>query len=326
MQHQFRATLASLHAVGFVGGVTAWMGGAAVVFADAGQVWSGEMAGPMPHVLVGAALIGLVLGTPLRPWVLGSRSGVRGVNLIATRATATPRVWLTAHSDSKGQHFSMAGRLVLAAATGVSGILLLALAGLSLAGVPPAGGWWTLAGVVAFLAGAPLTLNGILRDSPGAVDNATGVLTVVAILDRMPTGAAIGVIVPDAEEWGLVGATALTRDHPELFRGSSIINFDGIDDRGWCTVFEHRAGSLGRGVARSLGVLPRRWLPVVVDGVAFARARDLQACVTVMRGDVGTMRIVHTRHDVTHRLTLAGVERVASRVAEALLETTRSDA
>jgi hypothetical protein len=301
------------------------MGGAAVVFgAGLGPAVAGEITGPVSHVLVGAAVLMVVLATPLRRWVLGSMGGgATALTLVANRPATPARVWLTAHSDSKGQYFSMAARIGLAGATAVSALSLLCLAGLSLAGRSPGGeggggAWWTVFGLVALLAGATLSLNGILRDSPGAVDNATGLLTVLATIDRLGPERPVGVIVPDAEEWGLVGAAALVRDHPDLFHGTSVVNFDGIDDRGACVVFEHRSGAISQAVARSLGVRPRRWLPVVVDGVAFNRAAGLDGCITVMRGDAGTMRVVHTARDEASRLSLTGVDLVAGAVAKAL--------
>jgi hypothetical protein len=69
-------------------------------------------------------------------------------------------------------------------------------------------------------------------------------------------------------------------------------------------------------VAAALGARRARRLPVIVDGMVFARAAA--QCVTVRRGGWDTMTVVHTRRDTAERLTLAGVREVAERVARAL--------
>jgi hypothetical protein len=56
-------------------------------------------------------------------------------------------------------------------------------------------------------------------------------------------------------------------------------------------------------------------LPIVVDGLALAAAAE---CVTILKGDWTTMRVVHTPRDTPDRLTLAGVQEVARAVADVL--------
>ncbi|MGH7607027.1 MAG: M28 family peptidase [Gemmatimonadales bacterium] len=131
----------------------------------------------------------------------------------------------------------------------------------------------------------------------------------------------IGVIFPDGEELGLLGARALARGAAERFAGTAVVNFDGLDDLGRPIAVLHRPGPVGRAVARALasgGNRGRRarWLPVVVDGLALAGvARE---CVTILKGSWRTAQIVHTPRDRPARLTLAGVRVVAQGVARAL--------
>jgi hypothetical protein len=239
---------------------------------------------------------------------LRGRAAAEGVNLIAVRPRVRVTAWLTAHYDSKGQPLSMAGRLQLVAlALAIVPAVLLA----TLAGASP---WWWLATLV--LPSVFLALNVATDGSPGAVDNASGVLAVLAALDLLPADAPVGAILLDAEELGLVGARALVRERANLLDDTSVINFDGIDDRGRPVAFEHRSGALTRAVADALGARPRRRLPVVVDGLALASAA--RECLTIMKGDWGTMRVVHTPRDTADRLTLSGVEKVARAVATAL--------
>jgi hypothetical protein len=124
------------------------------------------------------------------------------------------------------------------------------------------------------------------------------------------------VLFPDAEEHGLLGARALVRDRANLFEDAAVLNLDGIDDRGSAICFIHRPGPAVAAVATALGARRRRFLPVVVDGLAFGRvARE---CATIMRGDWRTASIVHTPLDVAERLTLEGSGAVAAGVARVL--------
>jgi peptidase M28-like protein len=142
------------------------------------------------------------------------------------------------------------------------------------------------------------------------------VLAVLAALDLLPPAASVGAILLDAEELGLVGARALVRERAHLLHDSAVINIDGIDDRGGATLFAHRPGQLTARLAPQLGATPRRRLPVVVDGLALARA--CRECLTIMKGNWVTMRVVHTPRDTANRLTLTGVQSVAQAVAAAL--------
>ena len=226
----------------------------------------------------------VVMEQPFRgrcsPWLRGVGSpSVEGVNLIAVRSRARVAVWLVAHYDSKGQPLSMLGRLATFPLS--------------------------------------LLLNQVDDRSPGAVDNATGLLTVLSVLDRLPPDAPVGVIFPDAEELGLVGARALARERANLLAETVVINFDGIDDGGRTVAYVHRGGPTTTALVRALGATSRTWLPVIVDGNALKSSG--RECITIMRGDWRTMRVVHTVRDNAARLTRAGVEIVAAGVASGLL-------
>jgi hypothetical protein len=245
-----------------------------------------------------------------------ARVPLAGVNLIAVRPRARVATWLVAHYDSKGQPLSMAARLVAAAlaAVGVAELLGLALRAL-LGTVHPGMLDGLLVGAGA--AGAALlALNRVTDRSAGAVDNAAGVVTALATVDALSPAAPVGVIFPDAEEYGLLGARALVRERANLLADTTIVNFDGIDDRGATIALIHRGGATVDRVARGLEARRARWLPVVVDGLALAAtARE---CVTIMRGDWSTAKVVHTPRDAAARLTLDGARRVAHSVAAAL--------
>jgi hypothetical protein len=252
------------------------------------------------------------IGRPSRV-LLGTPKVVHGVNLIASRPpirpSANPPVWLAAHYDSKGQPISMAARIISAASLviGAAATLVAFLAG------------WTLIPSLAVLVVGTLILaaNRVTDRSSGALDNATGLVAILAILDALPRGADIGVLFLDAEEYGLVGARAFVADRGSLLQGAAVINLDSLDDRGGCIAFLHRPGPIGEAVAAELGGMGAPWLPMVVDGIALSRA-PVRECVTILKGDWGTARIVHTPRDTVERLTLEGVRQVAAGVARAL--------
>jgi len=233
--------------------------------------------------------------------LLGTPAVVHGVNLIGRRGR--PSIWLAAHYDSKGQPISMATRIL-----GVAALVLGTLA--TLAAIVPA-----LLLVAVGL--AILAANRVTDRSSGALDNATGLVAILAILDALSRGADVGVLYLDAEEYGLVGARALVAERPDLLRDAALINFDSLDERGACLTVLHRPGPLGRAVAAELGGIRARWLPVVVDGIALARG-PVRECVTIMKGDWDTARVVHTPRDTADRLTLDAVRQVAAGVARVL--------
>lgn len=242
-------------------------------------------------------------GRPAR-MLLGSPRVISGVNLIARPVgpSARPPVWLVAHYDSKGQPVSMLVRLIGFVAI-VAGLLWLPF------GVTTA--------IISLAVGLSILLqNHVTDNSPGAVDNATALVAVFMTLDQLPRDAEVGVVFPDAEEFGLVGARALATDHAELFADSALINLDGLDDTGRATAFLHRPGRIAVAVADALKARRARWLPVIVDGLVLARvARD---CVTILKGDVRTMSIVHTPKDIVARVRLDGAASVAAGLARVL--------
>jgi len=244
-------------------------------------------------------------GRPSRAF-FGAPRIVQGVNLIASRQpdrqTVRPSVWLVAHYDSKGQPISMAVRLI------GFGLLVVGLLALL---VKPIVGITILA--IAF---AIISQNRVTDNSPGALDNATALVAVFMTLDQLPPALNVGVIFPDAEEYGLVGARALAEERASLLAESSVVNLDGLDDTGRATAFMHRPGPIATGVVEALKARPWRWLPVIVDGLALCSAA--RECVTIMKGNWRTMTIVHRPSDTTRRVRLDGAALVAAGLARVL--------
>jgi hypothetical protein len=243
-------------------------------------------------------------GPPARA-LFGTPRVVHGTNLIATRSirpSAHPPVWLVAHYDSKGQPISMAVRLI--------GFFLLLL-GLLLLLIAP------VVAVAAFLVALMVVSQNRVNDnSPGAVDNATALVAIFMAIDQLAADAPVGVIFPDAEELGLVGARALATERAELFAAAAVINLDGVDDLGTPVALLHRPGTTGVAVATALKARVWRWLPVIVDGIALARVS--RECVTILKGNWRTMRIVHRPEDSADRVRLDGAAIIAAGLARVL--------
>ena len=252
-------------------------------------------------------------GRPSRAF-FGTPGVVHGVNLIAIRPSSPlaalgagsqavrPSTWLVAHYDSKGQPISMAVRLI------GFGLLLIGLLALL---VKP------IAGIAIFaIALLIISQNRINDNSPGALDNATALVAIFMTLDQLSSGSNVGVILPDAEEYGLVGARALATERADVLKEASVINLDGLDDTGRATAFMHRPGPVGLSVAAALEARRWRWLPVIVDGLALCHAA--RECITIMKGNWRTMTIVHRPSDTTSRVRLDGAAMVAAGLARVL--------
>ena len=249
-----------------------------------------------------------------------ARAPLAGVNLIGVRPRGRVTTWLVAHYDSKGQPLSMAARLGAATLVALGALELLGLALRGVIGSLHPGLADACLGGAAVIGVLLLAANRVTDGSAGAVDNASGVVAALAVVDAIApeVGVGVGVILPDAEEYGLVGARALVRERANLFSDTTVVNFDGIDDRGGTIAFIHRPGPAVDKVAASLAGRRARWLPVLVDGLVLAGAA--REAVTIMRGDWDTARVVHTRRDSAQRLTLAGVRTVVEGVARALTQ------
>ena len=242
-----------------------------------------------------------------------------GVNLVATRGN--PRVWMVAHLDSKSQPVPMLLRVagIVVAATAMVALLVLAIRSAAGAVVPVSA--WHLATLVGVLASLPVIASVVGARSPGALDDASGVATVLLALERLPRDLPVGVLLSSAEELGMAGAQAFATGR----RPASALNVDGVDDRGAILCMRHGAAPRPRiGVAHAaqgLGMKVResRTIPgLLTDGVALANAG--WAAVTLSRGTLATLWRIHRRSDNASRLRGSGVNEMARLLARAVRE------
>ena len=297
--------------------------GVASIFllAAAGHLgWRGHAVAALTLLVAGGAVI---LGSA---WWL-ARAGVlalpwwreRATNLVATREAngVSPRVWLVAHLDSKSQPIPIVIRalgVIMSLAIWAIALLVSALqsAGASLA-------WsWPLLVIVGVVAGIPVAASVVRSRSPGALDNASGVATVLLAAELLPGDHSIGVLLTSGEELGLAGARAWAAAGSQA--AATAINVDGVDDSGGVRVIHPRqrpaalldaiavaARELKVGV--SCGPLPPGLL---VDSVALADRG--WAAVTLSKGSWRTVTRIHTAGDDLTSLSGAGVAQVAGLV------------
>ena len=289
------------------------------LFAAVGHLgWRNEPALALAVLVGGAATLGGVAWWITRFGVLGLPwFRAQSSNLVASRGN--PSVWLVAHLDSKSQPVAIVVR-----ALGVIGLIVTALAAVVAGALHVAGTdvrwawpWITALGVLASL---PVAASVVRSRSPGALDDASGVSTVLIVAQSLPHQLALGVVLTSAEELGLAGARAWVRGRGAVHA----INVDGVDDEGvlrftWTrrrptSLLELLAARAGEaGVPASAG----RLIPgVLLDGVALADAG--WQVVTVSRGTLRTVARIHTPRDSLEHLSGEGIAITASIILAAV--------
>jgi hypothetical protein len=271
-------------------------------------------------VVIGLAVMFATTAIQALPW--GCQ---HGSNLFAF-AAARPRYIVMAHRDSKSQPVPLAfrGPAVIIA---VVAWLALFIAAVFHTAQPLPGGLIIVIGVAAVLAGVTLVFCWVDNNSPGALDNASGVAAAVGIARREQAHGDVAFLITDAEELGLAGARAAAGHLPAVY---GVINMDGLDDVGSFYVFERFGILRKRGLAPHLAVallqaaeaagerIERRDLPfgIPVDHIPIVRAGT--TAVTLMRGTLHSLRRVHSAQDDLEHLSGDGVTRAVDLVCGAL--------
>lgn len=250
----------------------------------------------------------------------------RGVNIEAAHEGDAPRVWLCAHLDTKSQPVPTLVRSAGIILESIGFLLTLALALVAAAGASLPLLYWALAAAVTLVGALPVVLCVVGSRSPGALDNASGVATVLTAAREMRNQRGVGVLITDAEELGLAGARAWGNTIPR--RTATVLNCDGVDDAGTVQVMfsggrpERLFESVAR-ASRTTGVEhhPRRLaLGILTDSVAFTDAG--MASVTFSRGSMRSLARVHSRRDDLAHLQGAGIAETAALLAATARELT----
>ena len=262
-----------------------------------------------------------------------ARSGVltfpaqrrRGVNLVATRGNAGPRFWLMAHLDSKSQPVPILMRAAGVTVLGATWLTAILVAALDVIGAWSSASAWGGLSAAALFGAIPVIATTVGARSPGALDNASGVATVLAAAEATEQ-MDVGVCLTSAEELGMAGARAWVLAAARAGVPGVAINVDGVDDVGQttCMYSGRKPVSLVASVesaAQAIGSVVRahRMIPgVLTDGVALADAGwDV---VTLSKGGVRTLVRIHTPADRAEEITGAGIDEVARIICVILSE------
>ena len=290
----------------------------ALLFLAAGHLGAHAHARAALGVLLAGALVLGASAFWLSRWgVLDLPFGrLRGNNLTATRGV--PDLWLVAHLDSKSQPVPIVVRALAIIAS-----IVMWLAATSLAAAQLADGalqsLWIPVTILGVLASIPVIASVVGASSHGALDDASGVATILRAAELLPPGTPIGVLITSAEELGLAGARAWAREVPS----GRAINVDGIDDTGALRLIY--SGRVPRALLSALGAAwpaPSRLLPgALMDGVALADAG--WQVVNVSKGSWRTVIRIHTRRDDLAHLEGRGAEEVAALIAGAVIAGSR---
>lgn len=239
-------------------------------------------------------------------------------NLIATRGSEPVRRWIVAHTDSKAQGHSMAGRLVAVWLAAGAVVAVAALGIVRLWGPPPGG--VVAAGVgLALVAGIQAGRGRLRGGSRGARDNGSGLLAALVAAETASPG--VGILLTGAEEFGLVGARILARTDPARLAGTEVVNVDTVDDEGNLYLVSHdpRGEALARALAPRLAAVGPpvrlRRLPLGIFVDSHPLARGGAAAVTIGRLTWRTLRRIHTAADTPDDLSLDTAERVGRAIA-----------
>jgi hypothetical protein len=268
--------------------------------------------GPLEALVVGSVLVCVLIwassyvkrrGIAGFPW-----QRARSTNLEATRGE--PLVWLVAHLDSKSQTVPILVRIVSSVVLALISALALLVILLSLVGVTLAPSVWRVLALAAVAVALPSIFCFVRNDSPGALDNASGVATVLIASQLASAVQNLGVLITSGEELGLAGARAwATRSTP----GMLVLNCDTVDDGGgWRSMYNGprpaRITAAAETIAARLALrIPMgRMIPgILADSMAFAD-RGIES-VTISRGTLSTLARIHTRRDTSNAVMGSGV-------------------
>jgi hypothetical protein len=274
-------------------------------------------------LLLGGAIA--ALASPLTTILPFGR--ITGNNMLAAKPGATPRYIFMAHLDSKSQPVPLAFRgpaIILAILTWLAFVIYALLALLD--AVWMRGDITSVLAVLAGAAGLILIFCWTGNKSPGALDNGSGLATVLALAESERDRDDVAFLITDAEELGLVGARAIAGKLNPVF---GVINIDGVDDDGPLYVLEkfgvpprHIAPHLVASILQAADAMDlpaqRRNVPfgLLLDHLPMARAH--LPAVTVMRGSFASLRRVHRPADDVSRMSGAGIQTVTKLLRDAL--------
>jgi len=247
-------------------------------------------------------------------------------NWLVHRPGASPRLLVMAHRDSKSQMVPILFRSLGAVATGLAWTALVIVAAVAWTTDVEVTGVAVVLLVVGILAALPLLLSWSGNRSPGALDNATGLATLLGLAQRLKDDPEVAFLVTDGEELGLAGARDVAARLPRV---EGIVNIDGIDDDGSFLILD-RHGVPPRGYAPHLSnslfsaarlldlPVERRSLPIGIRVDHLPLVAEGHAALTLMRGRRSSLMRVHLAGDDVDATSGRGVADAVALVEGAL--------
>ncbi len=261
-----------------------------------------------------------------------------------TFKVSKPHLYLVAHYDSKSQIMPILVRIFLFAFViggGLTFSLLSMISSFPFISLSPFTSSFfnlqsliSILGVSLLLASSPLVFLDVGNKSPGAIDNASGVGTVlhlaecIALREDLRDKIDVTILIPSAEEMGLMGAAAYVKHHLETLKQEKeifILNFDsvGVDGR-LCYVDANNKHKPSRLISLVKQTCNEMNIPLshfslvgaLMDHISFARA-GFDAISFTVSGKASWW--IHTQNDSIEQLHLRGLSEagnVAIRVIE----------
>jgi len=266
-----------------------------------------------------------------------------------TLRVSRPHIYLVAHYDSKSQimpilirislfAFVIGGGLTFSVISLISLPLISFFSTISFISLPSIlQSIISILGIILLFASFPLVFLDVGNKSPGAIDNASGVGTVlhlaecIALREDLREKIDVTILIPSAEEMGLMGAAAYVKHHLETLKQEKeifILNFDsvGVDGR-LCYVDannKHKPSRLLSLIKQTCGELKIRsnhfaLVGALMDHIPFAQA-GFDAISLTTSGKASWW--IHTQNDSVEHLHPKGFSEagnVAMRVVEKIV-------
>ncbi len=232
-------------------------------------------------------------------------------NILACRKKGDTEILFVAHYDSKSQFLPLPLRVSL--------FFLFLLFTLI---VPLSGNLWRLFFILQSVSLVLLILNITSNASPGGIDNASGVLALLILAEKIKDER-VAFLFTGAEEMGLCGALEFLKKHEkELSKKTIIINVDGIGD-GNTLILTTKFGIPPRKTSKQIHALLKKvaekngikvkegWLPfgAGLDHIPFA-VKGYES-VTVHLSSFKDAFFVHTSKDTPERVNLQRIKQIS---------------
>jgi len=253
-----------------------------------------------------------------------------------------PTIVLMAHYDSKSQNLPIYLRafVMIGGTMGMAALLVISIAALFCraftAGIPAL--FFYAGGALVAISILVMFFNRSVNESPGAMDNATGVAVLLELVSHFqgnpPPGVNLHFLFTSAEEIGLCGAFRYLQAHGGAYdrRSTRVINLDGVGGREKLLIVDRYSfpeirtaralGKVAERCALSLGIplhRPLLLMGALWDHVVWA-SRGYEAITLSMGGWEKATLLIHSREDRVEHINPQALRRTAELVKAMISE------